>query len=265
MNRCDILKKTEEWREACMRELRIAVCDDEKYELERIKQMLEQAARAFGCAPKIFLYQSSHDILNEIENGTIRFDMLFLDLYIDNKIGFDIAEVVRRKGYHCAIIFITAFTDHMAESFRYVTSAYLIKPVSQEKMIEAFGTALAHLEAVPGFFLRTKEEERLIPFRKILYLESHLKWIYLHYFEMREPIAFQGKLADVSCEFPTEYFHFCHKSFLVNFSHVLKIDKGRHEMVLTNKDRLPISRSCYTQILKDFMEFHSVTRGEFDK
>ncbi|HCR43401.1 MAG TPA: hypothetical protein DIV41_02350 [Ruminococcaceae bacterium] len=247
-----------------MRKLKIAVCDDEAYELKRIKALVEQAAGSFGVAAEIFLYKDSGGILNTIENGSVRFDMLFLDLYIDDKIGFDIAAAVRKKGYPCAVIFITAFADRMPESFQYVTSAYLLKPVSMEKMLEAFGTALNHLQAVPNFFLHTKEEERAVPFREIVYLESHLKWIYIHVSTSREPITFQGKLADISREFPREYFSLCHKSFLVNFNYVLKIDKSTHEAVLTTNDRLPISRSCYVQILKDFMRFHSVARGELN-
>jgi DNA-binding LytR/AlgR family response regulator len=245
-----------------MRELKIAVCDDEEYELKQISRMLSRAAEAFGCAATVFSYRDSRSILNEIENGSMHFDLLCLDLYIDEKIGFDIAAAVRRKGYPCAIIFITAFADRMAESFRYVTSAYLIKPVDETKMKEAFGTALSHLNAAPSFLLHRKEDERSIPFRQIIYLESRLKQIYLYCQGEREPIVFPEKLAEISRVFPKEYFHFCHKSYLVNFHYVQKIDKVRHEAVLADGSRLPVSRNCYAQILKDFMQFHSVAREE---
>lgn len=245
-----------------MRELKVAVCDDEEYELKKIGRMLVRAADEFHCSARIFSYRDSQSILNEIEIGSVRFDILCLDLYIDQKIGFDIAAAVRKRGDPCAIIFITAFADRMAESFRYVTSAYLIKPVDENKMREAFGTALSHLNRAPSFLLHRKEEEQSILFRDIIYLESHLKQIYLYCKWKREPIVFEDQLSKISLAFPKEYFHFCHKSYFVNFQYVRKIDKIKHEAVLINNSRLPISRSCYAQILKDFVQFHSVAREE---
>ena len=243
-----------------MRKLNIAVCENEEYELKQIGLLLERSAEAFGCAARIFSYRDSKSILDEMEKGSVRFDMLCLDVYIDEKTGFDISAAARRKGWSCAIVFISAFPDRMAESFRYVTSAYLVKPVDEGRVREAFGTALAHLEAEPSFLLSGKEDERSIPFHEIVYLESRLKQIYLYRRGEPEPIVFQSRLAEISREFPKEHFFLCHKSYLVNFHYVRRIDKIRHEVVLLDGTRLPVSRSCYRQILKDFMQFHSVAR-----
>lgn len=244
-----------------MENLQIAVCDDQEYELSHIRNMLAHITEELGCQANITVYSDSKSILANIEENPQCFDMLFLDMYIDEKIGFDIAEAVRKHDHLCAIVFITAFADRMAESFRYITSAYLVKPVDELKLKEAFQTALAHLNAVPSFCFCRKEKEFAIPFHKIIYLESKLKDLYLFCDQEKEPVVFQEKLMNVINNFPKDFFHLCHKSFLVNFSYVHMIDRKSHEIVISTGEKLKISRTYYPQILKDFTEFHSIRRA----
>ena len=245
-----------------MKELNIAVCDDEEYELNQIENMLSDIVESLGCQANISVYRKSRQLIDAIAHCPQYFDILFLDMYIDEKIGFDIAEIVRKQDYHCAIVFVTAFADRMAESFRYLASAYLIKPVDLPKLESAFQTALSHLGAEPCFHFHGKEKESAIPFRKIMYLEGRLRNIDLFTDQCMEPESFPVSLADVKDTFPKEFFHLCHKSFFVNFSYIRMIDRVTHEIILHNGKKLPVSRTYYQQLLKDFTEFHSVRRVE---
>ena len=239
--------------------LKVAICDDDEEELIHIKNLLLKITGMAGTPTDIFSYNNSRDILGVIEQRPGAFDMLFLDMYIDEKIGFDIAKAVRRQHCKCVLVFITAFADRMAESFQYRTSAYLIKPVEEQRLQAAFQTALSHLNAVPSFCVDFKGKELAIPYDRILYFESRLKNIYLFCENENEPIVFKDKLSNLH-DLPEEYFHMCHKSFIVNFSYIQKIDKIKHEAVLRGDIRLPISRFYYSDILRTFTSFHSIRR-----
>lgn len=243
-----------------MKSFSIAICDDEEYELLQIRNMLTDISGDYGYSPDISVYTKSSDILDAIDKVPQQFNMILLDIYIDERTGFDIAEALRRRNQHCAIVFITAFADKMAESFRYLTSAYLIKPVDRPKLEEAFQTALSHLNAAPRFHFSRKDEEYAILFSDIMYLESRLKNIYLFQLTKKDPTVFQGKLSEIKQSFPEEFFHLCHKSFMVNFSYVRMIDKVGHKVLLNDGRKLPVSRTYYRQILKDFTKFHSIRR-----
>ena len=240
--------------------LNIAICDDESYELQRIKNMLELISNKLDTPAVITVFDSSKTILSVIANNPNAFDILFLDMYIDEKIGLDIARSVRAKNQECSIIFLTAFADKMADSFEFRTSAYLVKPIDEENLTTAFRTALSHIKVIPSFYLRVKEMAYSIPLSDIFYFESHLKELHLYCNDKPEAIAFPGKLSGLS-GLPKEYFHFCHKSYLVNFSYVKIIDKKSHEIVLKNNVRLPISRTFYATILQNFTAFHAKKRG----
>ena len=241
--------------------LKIGICDDREEELEQIRDLLRRAVGDSACEAELYCFRRSREIIEKIESDPFFFDMLFLDLYIDDRLGFDIAEMIRKKNRRCAVIFITAFADRMAESFRYLTSAYLVKPVDENSLKAAFRTALAHLDAAPAFHLHLKGEERAVPFDRNVYLESRLKDVLLFCAGRREPLVFRGRLSELG-GLPAEYFHPCHKSFVVNFSYVSRVDKSAHEIVLRGGARIPVSRRYYRQIVGDFMEFHSIRRAE---
>lgn len=238
----------------------IAICDDDCYELQHVKNMLTDITNKLGITADITTFGDSKTILSIISKASDAFDILFLDMYIDEKIGLDIARVVREKNQECVIIFITAFADRMADSFEFRASAYLVKPIDEEKLTTALHTALSHLRATPSFHLCLKGKEYSIPFREIIYFESCLKELHLFCNSKQEEIIFPCKLSDLS-GLPTEYFHMCHKSYMVNFLFVRMIDKKSHEIVLENGVRLPISRTYYSTVLKDFTTFHAKKRS----
>lgn len=240
--------------------LKIAICDDESYELERIKDMLISITYKLGISADISAFNNSRSILNLISKTPNAFDLLFLDMYIDENMGLDIARAVRERNQECAIIFITAFSDKMADSFEHRVSAYLVKPIEEEKLAAALRTGLRHLDVTPSFYLCIKGMDYSIPFHEIMYFESQLKELHLFCKGKQEAIVFTGILSSLS-GLPTEYFHQCHKSYIVNFSSVRMIDKTSHEIVLENERRLPISRAYYKSVMRDFTSFHSKKRG----
>lgn len=216
--------------------------------------------RKQGITAEITAYDNSQAVLSVISARPDAFDILFLDMYIDEKIGLDIARAVRTRNQTCVIVFVTAFADKMADSFEFRASAYLLKPVDEEKLIAALRTALMHLKVVPSLHLRVKGKDYSIPYEEILHIESHLKELHLFCCAKPEAIIIPGKLSGLS-GLPTEYFHFCHKSYLVNFSFIRMIDKKSHQIVLKNGIRLPVSRSYYAAILQEFSSFHAKKRG----
>lgn len=240
--------------------LNIAICDDEGFTLESIKDMLINITFKLGISAEISAFNNSNSILAVITENPKAFDILLLDMYIDENMGLDITRAVREKNQLCAIIFISAFSDKMADSFEHRVSAYLVKPVDQEKLTAAFKTALCHLNIIPSFYLRSKDMNFSIPFHEIMYFESHLKELHLYCKGKQDAMVFTGVLSALA-ELPTEYFHQCHKSYIVNFLYVRMLDKTKHEIVLDNGRRLPISRSFYKSVTSQFTSFHSKKRG----
>lgn len=241
-----------------MQLLKIAICDDEPFELELIRRVLKDIISGTGMDAEFSIFDNSAELLRIIETGTFAFDMFFLDMYIDEKIGLDIARAIRAKNSRCVIIFITAFSDRMSECFEWKASAYLTKPVEKDKLKKAFQTGITHLSHSPAFFVNAKDINLAIPFDEIIYFENNLKNIKLYRVGEKEPVIFPGAVSAVNA--PEEYFRLCHNSFLINFTHVSMIDKTKHDIVMKNGARIHISRKYYAEVVAAFTRFHSVQR-----
>jgi len=239
--------------------LNIAICDDDKYMVSLIQDELNDIAAQMLIKINITKYSTSAEPLKMINDGAFSFDMIFLDMYIDENLGLDIAREIRKKNHRCAIIFITAFADRMVDCFEWKASAYIIKPVEKDKLARAFKTALKHLDCASMFYVNAKGSEMAVPFDEIMYFENNLKTVNLYRANVKEPVVFSGTIKNISA--PSEYFYICHQSFLVNFAHIEMIDKAKHDIVMKNGARIHISRRYYAGILFGFTRFHSIVRS----
>ncbi len=62
-------------------------------------------------------------------------DLLFLDIQLSDGLSFDI---FRQYPVQCPIIFTTAFDEFAIQAFEHNSVAYLLKPITKEKVAEAF-------------------------------------------------------------------------------------------------------------------------------
>lgn len=80
------------------------------------------------------------EIVATVHNGTaaleaiagLRPDMAFLDIRMPGLTGLDVA----RQAGGCAIVFVTAFDQYAVEAFEQAAVDYLLKPVSDERLLQ---------------------------------------------------------------------------------------------------------------------------------
>jgi len=61
-------------------------------------------------------------------------DLVFIDIQMPGKDGFEIVNELTRAGCKPAIIFVTAFDNYAIEAIRYAAFDYLVKPVNPEEL-----------------------------------------------------------------------------------------------------------------------------------
>ena len=74
---------------------RIAICDDEAYFRRREKELIEKHMKKKRCACQIDLYSSGEEILNN-EDSVLKYDMVFLDVSMEEMDGMKAAEKIRQ-------------------------------------------------------------------------------------------------------------------------------------------------------------------------
>ncbi len=222
----------------------IAICDDNKIQVESTKQFIEKTSIAHDI--KYFTANSGEELL-EMERIIEDFDIIFLDIEMDGLNGIETAREIRKTNNRAIIIFITGFKDYALEAYELYTFHYLLKPISQEKIselminiISRIGEIKAYQETEKLFIIKTKNKVIQLPYNEIYYFEKILRRIKV--ISLEEEITFTGTTSDLLKDIDNNYFIRCHQGFIVNRH---KISKYKNDSIyLRDIDKIsPVSRS----------------------
>jgi len=105
--------------------LRIALAEDEPYNLKRLARLLKEQ----GCEVVAAL-EDGEAVLEWIAGGG-EADALFLDIQMPGMSGLDV--VAELEG-RFPVVFVTAFAEHAVRAFEQAAVDYLLKPVTGERL-----------------------------------------------------------------------------------------------------------------------------------
>lgn len=185
------------------------------------------------------------------------FDILFLDIEMDDGTGLDLLSQLSKRMFH--LIFVTAYDKYAIHAFRFSAVDYLLKPVDPD----ALEAAIEKVKALQQKELETRQLNALIqnlsPLsnkkKKIVVNDkSNLFFIDLedvYYLQARgayteiclkDKIIFTSKnLKNYEEILLDAGFVRTHNSFIVNLSHVVKLNKSDNLLELKNNKSVSVS------------------------
>lgn len=221
--------------------LHIAICDDDRAAVENHKNMTEHCLKDCGSIGKIETYTTSDNLLCDIVEDRLFFDLILLDIEMPGCSGMEIAGKIRPCLPDVKIIFITSHIEYAIDAFELSIFRYVPKNDLNSRLPAAIRDAvkLIGLEAGKTYTIRTNSRLEKIPYREIYYIERDGK---------NANITAAGgiskvrkSLQQVYAELGAEEFIFTDRGCIVNMIHILQIRDGM--AVLKNGEALPISRS----------------------
>ncbi|MDE7156440.1 MAG: LytTR family DNA-binding domain-containing protein [Lachnospiraceae bacterium] len=111
---------------------RIALCEDEEFYRKELEQMLNRYSEENQDCFEIYPFKSGEELLNRYSE--VYFNILFLDVEMEELSGIGAAEKIREQDENVVIIFVTAYEDFALEAFRVSAFQYLVKPVNYENL-----------------------------------------------------------------------------------------------------------------------------------
>lgn len=106
--------------------LKIAICDDEKYYRDRIENLLKAYLQEHNLNAELVLFQSGESFISQQEN-LVKYDIVFLDINMNEMDGIETAMRIRRFYSSTYIIFVTAFIDYALEGYKVNAVRYIMK------------------------------------------------------------------------------------------------------------------------------------------
>ena len=173
-----------------------------------------------------------------------------LDIEMTAPTGFEAAkQLVATQNPRPLIIFITKSNAYTIKGYG-VAFRYLVKPIAWDDFALALDAALDELSA-NRFSFSYNNDLVSIPLQSIYYIESFAHVAVIH--TANDEFHIRATLSEVKQNLPLSRFTAPHKSYLVNMSHINTVLSD--DIILTNGDRIPISRRKRQEFNADFCRF----------
>lgn len=184
--------------------------------------------------------------------------LIFLDVEMADMTGFEMLGQLEDIDFQT--IFITSYSHYAIKAIRFNALDYLVKPIDLGELKEAVKRYQKFIkknkspnnlkQAIYNFrttsasekklTLQTQEGELQFTLKNIVRIEADRNYSYIHTVNENKKLT-SKTLADLEELLIDKGFFRCHKSHLINFSHILKYP-NRISVVLSDGVTIPIAR-----------------------
>jgi two-component system, LytTR family, response regulator len=179
-------------------------------------------------------------------------DLIFLDVEMPSKSGFDLVQDLHRLNLSPCIIFQTAFDKYAIEAIKHAAFDYLLKPIDREELLETlvkFRTfneynqfdnrverLIRHLNPIRKIQLKSKNGFILVDPNEIYYCESDWNYSIIFYgLGCKETLCINlGKLLEM---LPSLSFFRISRSVVINIKYLTRVSRDKNICTLQIQDR----------------------------
>ncbi|MDR1357892.1 MAG: LytTR family DNA-binding domain-containing protein [Coriobacteriales bacterium] len=200
--------------------LRIAICEDTEPDLENLSNFIEGS----GISYTLDVFTTGEAFIAEFSKG--KYDLIFLDVFMDVLSGVETAEKIREVDTQVVIVFTTTSDDFTREGYRLNAYKYMIKPLMREDVEESLDLAIVKRDRDFGVTLEILSEGKAVTIllNDIVYVESRDSRSYIVAANGEEyPTATPLDSLEILLTPPR--FLRSHRAFIVNLDHVDDVDE----------------------------------------
>ena len=221
--------------------LRIAICDDDKELCIQLKSMLNEISENTGEIFEVSAFCSGERLCDLLMRGN-RFNLIFLDIELCEINGVEVGKKIREEFNDeiTQIVYISSKESYAMELFDIRPLNFLVKPLKIEKIESVLKTAMKVLGSSNQYFeYKVSNVSFNVLISDILYFESSGRKVMV---VLKDDVnEYYGKLSEVEGKIKNSDFFFIHKSYLINYNHVIEYT---YEYVkMSNNEILGISQN----------------------
>ena len=229
----------------------ILVCDDLPEERLNLIRMLRRYEQGNDLELRLETAADGSELLSMWRPE--RWDLIFLDIFMPQIDGVEAARRLRRKDDNVEIVFATTSRRHGMDGYEIHALDYLAKPFSQPDVDSVMDWFLQQrAEKRRELTVRTSAGEEVLRTKNILYIESRGHACVIHATE--QELSVRGSIDELAASLDTSFFR-CHKSFLLNFAHVSKIEQRAFR--LDSGESVPISAANLSRSKTALLEWRT--------
>lgn len=228
---------------------RVAICDDNPTDLNYVQTMLKSWADNRQVDLLVEQFPSAEAFLFRYEEEKA-FDILLLDIEMGKMDGVTMAKKIRAGNETVQIVFITGYSDYIAEGYEVEALHYLMKPVKQDKLFGVLDRAAEKLKQNERCLnLELSGEMIRIAFYEIRYLQVHQNYVTVY---AKQEYTVKRTLGEFEKELDNR---FCRvgRAIILNLKYIQRVTKT--EVYLSDGTILPLPRGAYEPLNRAIISY----------
>lgn len=230
--------------------MNIGICDDQKeYRIELINYC-ERYFTDTVTEYKVYEYCSGEEFT---ASTTEELDILLLDIEMNELSGIKIKDYLQKQKRDIKILFVSSHEEMLPEAFGREVYGFLVKPMQYEKFAVKMDAMIEDITD-QGRFVLLEENGNMkkIYVQDIFYIKAHGKYTGIYIRDDREYVFSSKSIQEWTKELQMFGFGPCHRSYLVNYFNISKI---QNEILLQDGTSIPVSRRKRSEIETEYKKF----------
>ncbi len=227
---------------------RAAVCDDSAVDAAYGTELLQAWAAEREIRVSVEQFGSAEQFLFHYEEDK-NYDILLLDIEMGKMDGVTMARTIRQDNEAVQIVFITGYSDYIAEGYDVAALHYLMKPVSREKFFAVMDRALDKCRRNARCLnLELSGEMVRLPLYEVRYLDVRQNYVTVH---AKEEYTVKRSLLEFESQLDESFFR-VGRGMILNLRQVRRVT--RKEVFLVDGTVLPLPRGGYDALNRAIIE-----------
>lgn len=218
---------------------KIAICDDLESDRDYLKDLLNKWANDYSHLLNVYTFSSAESFLFHYEE-TKDYDILLLDIEMGLMDGVSMAKKIRQDNDAVQIIFITGYSDYIAEGYEVNALHYLMKPVKEEKLFSVLERAIEKISKNDVVLNMDSANGMVrVPIYQIRFVEVFGNYVTIH---ANDEVVVKMTLNEIE-KLLDERFYRVGRSVIVNLNEVSRVTKT--EIKLLDGTSIHLPRGAY--------------------
>lgn len=225
------------------------ICEDETVFLKEQEAICRSICIKLNIEYEITAFETGMDFMAAYAGGA-RYDLLLLDIMMDELSGMELARKLREQGNDASIVFITSNPDYAIEGYDVGALHYLMKPLDGQALGRVIAADYKRRFSQSYLFVKSGTQNLRLPLKDIICLETVSRHVKIT--TLNGEIETSAKLTELLKCLPGEQFYRCHVGFIINLSNVKTL--SRTDAVAVNGKTIPVSRAYIKEVEKAFLK-----------
>lgn len=233
--------------------IRIAICDDDTFFLEKAKRVTSEICLRHGTSCEFLEYQSGESLLSDT-SSLKKCDLLVLDILMNGISGMDVARKIRLDNNEIRVLFASSHIKFSPEGYTVNAIGYILKDDFFERNITATLDSLIPdlIKRNRELLLKTNSGSYRIRVSNIMCVESDNHFV-TYYMNRNQGYSVRAKFADVAENMMKYDFILIHRGCIVNPTFIKDIKKNY--IVLDPDWEINISRDLYKIVKQKYQMY----------